>query len=259
MPYKKKSYRKKPAAKSRYKRRGSYSNKTYRGAGLLQGRSMRELKYSDRVRDDEASPQQISTSGTELTSDNICAVAQGTTASTRIGRKISVKSLEIRAALELNKKRWDNVTTPGNSNGMTTNRVRLLVVVDKQTNGSPNGNLSNILTQADVDGMRNLEYQQRFKVLYDKTFNFNSPGQQAAGSSEIYAAGVRKKVHIFKRFKKPLTIMYNGTSGLNTELTSNSIAVWAVSDFNDGGSGPTNDESGIECPVIRTRIRFYDH
>lgn len=82
-------------------------------------------------------------------------VAQGTTATTRLGRRITMKSIYIRMQLQL------AATTTGNC------PLRLLVVYDKQTNATAPV-ATDILANDAVWGLNNLGNSRRFVTLFDE-------------------------------------------------------------------------------------------
>jgi len=93
------------------------------------------------------------TAANVLTLLNGCA--QGTTASTRLGRRILMKSLLIRWHFAI------NTTTAGNDS------IRVLIIYDSQTNGTAPAATDVLLTD-EFGSPMNLSNSRRFKVLIDE-------------------------------------------------------------------------------------------
>lgn len=154
-------------------------------------------------------------------------VAQGTSAVTRIGRRITMKSLYIQYQINL------LPTTTGAS------PLRMLVVYDSQTNGAAPAILDVVLTDELASPM-NLGNARRFKVLCDEMV----PCIGTAGP----------QTYMFKRyikFGKGLNTEFGaGTGATVTDITSGSIYVYTW-----GSSGWQVATPGA---VLYSRIRFQD-
>ena len=155
-----------------------------------------------------------------ITCLNDCA--QGTTATTRIGRKILMKSILVQGSI---------VSSTGNF-------ARILIVYDRQPNGAlPQA--TDVLTSNTNMAVRNLDNRDRFVILadifpYEQEENLSNP---SANSGFAY-----------KRFIKcNLETIYNGTLGTIADIMSGSLLMMT----NINGATITG-ESGIQ------RTRFVD-
>lgn len=97
---------------------------------------------------------------------------------------------------------------------------RFLVVVDRQCNGvALTGAL--VLNPLSIWGGRNLDYRKRYKILMDKTMYSSALG---GDPSRVYR-------HVYMKFRRPLTIEYNGNvNGDVTDIASNSLYFMALCD-----------------------------
>ena len=152
-------------------------------------------------------------------------LAPGSSASQRIGQKVSVRSLEIRL--------YNQVTA-----GTGVDQLhRQLVVMDRQANGAPPA-IANILSAADVAAPRNLEYRKRFKVLLDKTFTLNATAEP----------GSQKWRKYYIKFKRPIVVEFNaGVAGTIADIVTNSLYIFNI------GSQAAGATAGTVTGYIRMR------
>lgn len=135
----------------------------------------------------------------------------GNTATTRIGSKIDIKSLQMRMDMS---SVLSNVTLGS--------EIRLVILQDKQTNGAAPPNLASIMTSADYLGMRNLDNRKRYKFLLDKTFVITPTGTE--GQEQFYTK-------YLKWNRRPIQTEYNSTNaGTVADITTNSLYVLLVGD-----------------------------
>lgn len=227
-----------------YKRKRSYAQagmtralsrpprkRVYRRAGLIptyRGFAPRmfargEWKYSDVT---IASANGWSTTAL-LTLLN--GIAGGTLANQRVGMKVSIRSLEIRL----------NNTVNAND---VTQINRWMVVLDRQANAAAPAALTDILTTADVFGMRNLANRKRFKIMLDKTAVV--PDQAISGTGGRYWK-------VYMKFRRPLIVEYNANIAGNIgDISSNSLYLITIG----------NIAAGATCTGVygATRIRYTD-
>lgn len=157
-------------------------------------------------------------------------LAPGTGASQRIGKKVTIKTIQMRAAISA------NVAGTNTFSGM----VRCFIVYDKQANAAfPT--VGAILEQATGSSPMNMDNRDRFLVLYDRQFALDQLGGNPSAQIKMY-----KRVN--------LTTVFNaGTAGTVADITSGSIYVVFIG---EGVSvvAPTN------IPFVRwySRIRYED-
>ncbi len=189
-----------------------------------------ELKFHDFTVDDAV----IAAGGVLTTSINL--IAQGTGESERIGRKCTLKSIFWRGSLALPLLELEG--SPGSSE-----RIRLIMYQDKQTNGAAATALG-ILEAVTVDDYRNLANSGRFNILYDHTVVLNYSTLSHFAVNSFSMAENKRNFSFFKKCNIPLE--FDNTVGALTELRSNNIGLLIVS---EGGSGAL---------ISRIRLRFSD-
>lgn len=164
--------------------------------------------------------------------NSIGTMVMGTTASTRIGMNIIVKTIEIRMIIS-----QQGTTTTGQG-------YRFGVFLDKQANATAPV-ATDVLHVDSIIGMRNLANRKRFKILFDKT---GSIGGLATASDTI----LQKNIHVYYKFKQGFKVEFN-TSNLGTiaDITSNSLWFFLYS----------NTAAGTTNPICNSnvRIRFLDY
>jgi len=159
------------------------------------------------------------------------AVDDGTLATQRIGRRITMTSLEYRFAGAM------APTTTGAS------PLRLTIIYDRQPNGVlPTA--AQAFAADSIHSMMNLNNSKRFKVLVDEII----PGIGTAGPQEFIIKGFRDFTG--KGRKPGLPAEYQSSNGDITDITTGAIVafVWQL-----GGllvANPTN--------LLYTRVRFTD-
>lgn len=178
-------------------------------------------------------------------SASLCVIPQNATQSGRDGRLVTIKSLRIKGYLEL-----QAATSTANASDF----VRVIVYVDKQTNGAaatPALILANDPSNAAVttESFRNLENVDRFDILYDKTFGMTSPVSfAAAGATPTVQTPVAVLKNIKMSKKLNLPIVYDSTlaTGAIETIRSNNIGILTVSAL-----------GRINCGFV-ARVRYSD-
>lgn len=165
-----------------------------------------EKKYLD-VTTTTVSP--ITTAGAIVSTFTI--IAQGTTEVTRVGGKITVTNFNIRG----------NISGLSQAAGQVGDIVRIIVFVDKQTNGAAPA-VTDLLKTANIYSYLNMDNVDRFQVLKDKFVSINQTGILAATS--VYENKVFK---VNKKLNMP--IHYASTTGAITEVKSNNIYLLHIS------------------------------
>jgi len=158
-------------------------------------------------------------------------IPQGVTESTRIGRKCTIKSIQIRGQLAY--------VPVADTSG--TDNVFIYVVLDKQCNGAAAG-ISDVLTGAGMKAaMINLANSERFTILK----RFQCVMTSNAGVSGAYSNNLRQ-IEWFHKCNIP--IEFSSTTGAITEIKSNNLFLLA-------GSGSADDETAFSGTC---RLRFAD-
>lgn len=190
-----------------------------RTGGLLPYPSNTEKKFADYAIADDA------TTTASITCVN--ALPTSTSASGKIGRRILMKSLQIRAHFE----REDYNTA-------TEKSIRLMVIYDRQANGTL-PIMNDILTATTMVAMRNMSNVGRFYCLMDELYSVTS------GNGGNPAQTVTK----FLKFNLP--VYYNGgTAGTIADIQTGSLLVIYFSDYAAG-------VDDVNC-AMEVRLRFTD-
>lgn len=155
-------------------------------------------------------------------------IAAGTGESDRIGRKINVTGVNLRARF----------TLP--AGGLAPDVVRLMLVQDKQSNGTT-ANVTDVLETASIWSFNNLANKNRFKIIRDKICPLNFTAGAAALEDFVHTE------EWYVRLKRPMPIEYDGATGALTERRSNNLFLLAISDAGQGD---------VEC---WTRVRYADN
>ena len=182
----------------------------------------------------------IESTGTQLQLLNGCV--PGSQNFNRIGRKIFMRSLQIRGAINLTD------TTAG------TNVVcRMVIVYDKQSNGSA-PTWANIMTSQNISGttssdvfaMVNLDNRDRFVIIRDQLY---IPGAIDNTATQTYAMGPGTIV-LNEYIPLKLETLYNGGSaGTIGDITSGSLYCFWIAN--------ANNSFGVTANVA-FRVRFED-
>jgi len=211
---------------SRYARRPPY--RAYVPRTLGNPLSLVERKYFDL--EYSAAIVVVTTDWTATVADpasaSLFSPAIGTEYFTRIGRKVQLLSLKLRATITCAAQ-----TNQTASDGASC--VRCLLVQDKQTNGvQATGNL--VIASASNSGAINMFQNPRnfgrFKVLKDKRWVLQSPTLTYDGAN-VEQSGLEQDFEWIIKFKKPVVVNFNtsGSSGGGIgDIVDHSFHVYAA-------------------------------
>jgi len=154
------------------------------------------------------------------------AITQGDGESQRDGRKVILKSLQIKGMI--------NADAVANAADPPAGRlIRILVVQDKQTNGAQL-NSEDVIKDAgflDVLSMRNLQYSKRFVVHYDKVIRMIPTATMEDGANTSSTSYANQGFKFFKNLNVPVN--FTSTTEAIANITDNSFHVIALA--NDTG------------------------
>lgn len=148
-------------------------------------------------------------------------MAQGTTASTRIGRRIQMKSIEFKLFVQADSTALTNVT-------------RYAIVLDKQSNGAAPA-FTDIYDAAAPTALRNISNKARFWVLYDSGL------QVCIGNSATAAQGTDNTIRPLELYKRiNIPVQYNaGSAGTVGDIQTNGLFFVAIGNIAAGTADAT--------------------
>lgn len=169
-------------------------------------------------------------------------IAQGTTSQTRIGNQIILKDITIRGILQL--------IPPGTASRAGNFVVgEVVLLIDKQANkpgAPPSTSGANIFQSSQPTAFRDLDYANRYSIIYRQTFNMSNPNTSGDGLDNrlLLPFNIHKKMN--------LLVNYDGLTGAYSEITNN--VLWMGVFLWDGsGSGST-----VTIEEYNARTRFKD-
>ncbi len=181
--------------------------------------------------------------GPTAESSSLNDIKQGTGEEERIGRKCTIRNINIRLTLHWIPAASSDLTEADD----TSITVRLVLYCDKQCNGAAAAALDLFDTNV-YNSYRNLANITRFKFLYDKLLTFNTTAIAAGNGTANDSARIIKafQVRISKRVNIP--IEFDSTTGDISEIRSNNIGLFMG----------TNDSGEMSVSASTCRIRFTD-
>ncbi len=214
----KSTYSRQRAQKFRISKRRRGYGRTSGFYGRFSGQGA-ELKFHDVDADDA-----IVANGGAVTT--LLQIAQGTTESERLGRKITLRSINCRFEITL-----PSTTVVAS----TSDVIRVLIVQDKQCNGAIPP-WATILESNDYQSFNQLANKSRFRTLMDRTYAIQATagsGQGTTNTKEYAEAHISDT--FFKKCNIPIEYDNSGTTGAITEIRSNNILLLLISRDNVAG------------------------
>lgn len=189
-----------------------------RTGGLLPYPSNIEKKFLDST---------FTTDGTSTAVIGIMnAMAPGTSASTRIGRRILMKAINLRLLLQ----REDASTA-------TVQAVRFMIIYDRQTNGVAPA-MTDILDTGTITSQHNMANVYRFFTIMDRTMVLSGAGGNTINFSKKY-----KSIN--------LPVVYNaGTAGTVADINTGGLFFCYV-----GNTAAGIDDTDVSASL---RLRYTD-
>lgn len=206
-----------------YKRGNYMKRKGARSGGYLQ----QEKKFATFEYDGSVPATIAGSEASPPTEGSLTSIAAGDGPTNRDGRHVEVVGIYIRGYILFG-------ADPASAGQPLGDHVRLLVVLDEQTNGAAL-NAEDVLAEtADTDldslAFRNLEYTGRFRVLKDITIRRPYMAMTGTVATPSYAASgvtVPFKINL-PMAKKPLKINYTSTTAVIANCVDNSIHMIAI-------------------------------
>lgn len=210
-----------PTRSGRFRTGGYYGRYSY-GLGASP-----EMKFKD----DTANFGTVDATGEIV--DSICEVAQGTTESTRVGRKITIKKIALR---------WLALLPSTSDPTQTSETIRIIIYKDKQCNGAT-ATVTDILEGANWRSFNNLANKGRFTVMMDKRITLNCASGAYDGTNDQFGE-CRRVGECYLDCNIP--IEFDAGTGAITEIKSNNVGLLAIA------------ADGIGTLSVFWRIRFFD-
>lgn len=194
-----------------------------------------ELKFYDLARNAIAPGNNGNMSGGSIDATTIkClnAMAEGNTQSGRIGRKITMKNVQVRGTIKW--KSTEALTTPN-----IYAPVYVAIILDTQNNNKTDLESEDVFTnpglstQCITNPLRNLQYSTRYKVLKYQRFTNKSDNSVIDGTTDIYSsAGFELPFTLFADLNN-LNVLYNATTPAITDIVDNALHLVAFAKGSD--------------------------
>lgn len=143
-------------------------------------------------------------------------IAQGDGDSDRSGRKVTITQVMLKGDLELAEQ-----TAASN----TSERVRLLILQDKQVNGAT-FDVTDFIESNSINAYRNLAFSQRFKVLAQEEFCLAAGGAAASGAAYVFSQD--RTAFFLKAKNLSIPVQYEASTGAVSSHTGNGIYICAI-------------------------------
>lgn len=160
-------------------------------------------------------------------------ITQGTSESNRIGRNVTIKSVQVSGQVVCP---IQSSATTGDEAGV----VKLYLVLDTQTNGAQLNSedvFKNISGDARLAAspFRNLEFSKRFTILKKKKVTLRMPPITGA-TTAIEQQGFQIPFEMYHNFGDGMVVNYTGTGNTIAAITDNSLHIIAYT--SSTGLGP---------------------
>lgn len=143
----------------------------------------------------------------------INGIAAGSDFNQRIGRKITIKTVQIRGHL------LHQTATASNT------LARVLVVYDSQPNGTTPSS-TDILTSGSSQSFMNLNNRDRFRVISDSTFSLGD--RNITATQAVQGSPSTALINVYKRVDLP--VIFDGVTGGIGDIQTGAIWVLCVGD-----------------------------
>lgn len=189
-----------------------------------------EMKFLDTT----VAASSPATTGT-IFSSSLNIIPQDDTQSGRIGRKVTVKRVQLRGQVLL-----PATTTAAD----TADRLRILVVLDMQANGA-SPLVGQVMETGSINSYLDMANVSRFRVLADKLFTLSASAAGAPTGTPSFGA-VLKSFSIYKKVNIPIEYDASASTGALTTIRSNNILVVALT------------QNALATLAFTSRIRYTD-
>ena len=169
-------------------------------------------------------------------------IIQGNTYATRIGDKITVKSIDFRMRISFNHEHYNK----------NMEDIAIFIVLDKSPNGlGPKwGDIFHVSADPDTLNQKAMKNENRFQIL--KTFQVPLTGPVG----QVSTNGTNPKF-LYYKLKKPLQIRYQSAAATLADVVENQIWICAVTKSLPSSSMDHTNE-GPATIHYSANVRFYD-
>lgn len=174
----------------------------------------------------------------------LCAPIPGAAINERIGRKITLKSFFVRGCVFADQSR--PMATGANTSSQL---ARMMLVWDETPNGVTPA-ITDILTQATSQSQLNINFRDRFRILWDKTWALDPITMSTTATQSVASAG--RSLYPVKKWKKlNHEMIFNaGIAGTIADVVSGALFLVTI-----GMNGAGADDGTFS---VSTRIRYSD-
>ncbi len=190
-----------------------------------------ELKFHDLDINDAS----VTQNGT-IVEDSVLTIAQGTTESQRIGRKVIVKAIHWR---------WNLLLSVASNSANVDETIRLILYQDKQTNGATAA-ITDILESDNFQSFNQLANKSRFRTLMDRTYTLNAQVGAGDGTTNTFG-NFQVNDSIFLNMNIPIEYDNSVTTGAIGSMRSNNVGVLILS-----------KDGALVVMDSKMRVRFAD-
>lgn len=170
-------------------------------------------------------------------------VDEGTGVSQRVGRKICMKSVQLRGQI-----RPEDALTTG-ANCTIPTHVRVMIIWDKQVNGVI-ATIAEILSAATSQSFMNLNNRERFVVLMDKAMLVGPQIMDTTATQSVAAVGVAGRIiNKYKKFPQSTFTIFDGTGAGIADINTGGLYAVCIGDRAAGAAAIGN---------LVARIRYTD-
>lgn len=199
-----------PAAKRGYLRTGGYYGR-YSGTRPPGAALMRQEKKFHDFSFIAYNPEQ---DGSINVFNSANEIAQDTTESGRIGRKVTLTSFSMRGSITM--------LTVAQPDSNVSGLWRFVLVLDKQANGQT-ATWTDVFKDEEIETFRNLANVGRFNILWDKMYSLNPFGAGAGNGDSVQK---HMPFSVFKKMNVP--VEYSGVNGTVNEIKSNNLVMLSI-------------------------------
>ncbi len=168
-----------------------------------------ELKFHDL----DINSASVAIDGT-IVEDSVLTIAQGTTESQRIGRKVIVKAINWR---------WNLLLSVATSSANVDETIRLILYQDKQTNGAT-ATVTDILETDNYQSFNQLANKSRFRTLMDRLYTLNATVGAGDGTTNTFGQWTLND-SVFLNVHIPIEYDNSATTGAISTMRSNNVGV----------------------------------